>query len=246
MLLIEQILLRSTPGLSGARLNSVVTALLLRADSNEARIALGGTARNRWKIDDALVASIFEAFGAREARLQLAKSVAFACLSPTTFRRLYMRLWRSRGSTDGWRQGMAWSLQAHLRRHPVQGYEYAAIISRQMRDDVEEIALLGLYTAGYLGSALSPSNARYLCLQLRRRSLKTMTALNALTEIYKRWAETPGPAKRVLSSQAVAEAVESLGKDENYRSNALYCIRAMEKALGRSSRRGRPTANARE
>lgn len=235
MLLIEEILCWSTQRLPRGRLNTVVTALLLRTNGKEARIAFEGITRGRYKIDETFVERLFCEARPKLARLQLAKSDAFACLSPTTFKRLYLQLWRTRDSTDGWRQGLAWSLQMFLRRHPDQGHKYATMISKQMRDEVEEIALLGIFSAGYLGKALSASDAKYLCIRLESLSLKTMNALNALTEVYKRWTITPGPAQHILSSQQVINVVERLAKEDAYRCNASYCIRAMRKAIGRSS-----------
>lgn len=234
MLLTEEVLRWSTQRLSRGRLNAVVTALMLKTEGKETRIAFDGIARGRYKIDETFVETLFNEARPKLVRLQLANSHAFACLSPATFKRLYFRLWRSRGSTAGWRHGLAWSLQMFLRRHPDQGHQYAPMISKQMRDRVEEIALLGLFTAGYLGKALSVSDAEYLCIHLKHHSLRTMNALNALTEIYKRWTVTPEPAQRVLSSRLVVSLIEQLGNEDDYRLNASYCIRAMRRAVGRS------------
>lgn len=241
MLLKEEILRWSTPKLPRGRLDAVVTTLMLKAEGKEITLALKGIERGRYRIDEAFIELLFDEARTKLARLQLAESIAFGCLTPGTFKRLYFRLWRGRDSTARWRHGLAWSLQMFLRRHPDQGPRYAAMIEQQMRDRVEEIALLGLFTAGYLGSALSVSDVNHLCTHLDERSLKTMNALNALTGIYNRWAQAPRPARQLLSSRRVIKRIEQLGNedDEDYKLLTSNCIRAMRKALVSSSKRDR-------
>jgi hypothetical protein len=224
------------PRLPASKLDTVVTMLMLMPAIDVGK-GLDGLRGRRYRIDAELITSLLDSTCDPQVHWIVVRSAAFPYLPPHLYRRLFFRFWPAQ-RTDAWRWALAFSLGAFLGSNPKEAKHYVRVVWQLAKDENENVALLGLSCARFLGDALTISDARRLVSLSYHPGVLATQALSVLNDLYRGVRTLRPDVRAYLLDDATISTLRKAPRDESDEDSAYnYCMAGIRKALASTRRR---------